>query len=432
MAARPDKYQPPLHVSPATGGSILIVVLDDIGIEALSVYGEGTKPAPTPNIDAFAQAGALFRYAYGNPFCSPTRATIQTGRYGFRTGIGNLVNASSWALQTSEVTLPEIVSMSGLVYENAAFGKWHLGNQSVGGSRAPNKAGWTHFSGELANSYDYFSWTKTIDGNSYQTTGYLTTDQIDDAREWIKQRQGSWLCYLGVTAAHTPLHAPPSHLHSFALPNSAPAAGEDPLPYFHAMIEALDTELGRLLAVVDPLQTHVILVGDNGSSDATITPPFTTAQNKGSVYEGGTRVPLIVRSPLVARPGSQVTAMVNTTDILATVAHMAGFDQKQLPLPKNDSVSLVPYLRHPDRQPLRNYAFSENFKPPGFGPYTVDKRALRNRRYKLIVEASQPDELYDLVLDPYETSPLPLGALKPQEQAAHAELTQALAALLAS
>src|SRR5688572_9627208 len=125
----------------AKGGNCLVIVLDDIGIEALTAYGEGQISAPTPHIDWLAAGGVLFRYAYGNPFCSPTRATLQTGRFGFRTGIGNLVTNTSWALQTSEVTLPEVLRKAGLGFDDAAFGKWHLGNNSVGGRYSPNRAG---------------------------------------------------------------------------------------------------------------------------------------------------------------------------------------------------------------------------------------------------------------------------------------------------
>lgn len=427
-----EDSQGPITPGLAVGGNILIIVLDDIGIEALGAYGEGVTPAPTPNIDLLAKQGVLFRYAYANPFCSPTRATLQTGRHAFRTGIGNLVKNSGWALQLDEVTLPEMLRKGKANYRDAAFGKWHLGNASVGGRRAPNRAGWSHFSGEFANSQDYFTWSKLVNGVASTATGYLTSDQIDDARAWIKTTQTPWLCYLAVSAAHGPIHRPPQHLHSFNLPNPEPVAGEDELPYFHAMIEALDTELGRLFEAVDFSATTVLLVSDNGSSDATITPPFSTAQNKGSVYEGGTRVALIARGPAVYQPGREVTAMVNTTDVFETVADLAGVDTSTLGLPKNDSISFAPYLADPLQKPLREHAFSENFKPIGFGPYTVLKRALRNDRYKLIVDMNAPDEFYDLLMDPYEASPLNVAALSPQQSKAYQRLHLELNELLNS
>jgi arylsulfatase A-like enzyme len=199
------------------------------------------------------------------------------------------------------------------------------------------------------------------------------------------------------------------------------------------MIEALDTELGRLFDVLDFATTHVILVGDNGSSDATIVAPFTTVQNKGSVYEGGTRVPLIVKSPAAVGPGRGGTARVNTVDVLATVAELLEIDLAALALPTHDSISFARHLADPSQTPIRKHAFSESFKPLGLsGPYTVLKRALRDARYKLITEQGAPDELYDLLLDPYEHSPLNLAALTPGEQSAYGELHQKLDDLLAS
>jgi arylsulfatase A-like enzyme len=199
------------------------------------------------------------------------------------------------------------------------------------------------------------------------------------------------------------------------------------------MIEALDTELGRLFDAIDFGTTHVILVGDNGSSDATIVPPFTPNQNKGSVYEGGTRVPLIVRSPIAVDPGRTVAAMVNTVDVLASVAELLWIDLEPLGLPVHDSISFVPYLRDPAQAPRRKHAFSESFKPLGLsGPYTVLKRALRDERYKLIAVQGAPDELYDLLLDPYEQAPLDLADLTEDQQAAYDSLRAALGALLSS
>ncbi len=422
-----DRMAPQLRL----GGNILVVVLDDIGIEALTAYGEGLQPAPTPNLDQLAAEGVLFRYAYGNPLCSPTRATLQTGRYAFRTGIGHLVKTGTWALQPSEVTLPKMLGAARSRYRCAAFGKWHLGNQANGHTRAPNIAGWPHFEGVLANT-GYFNWPRVTNGLLQWTSGYITSSDVDSARAWIGARNDPWLCYVAFTTAHVSYHAPPSHLHSFTLPNPAPVAGEDPLPYFHAMIEAMDTELGRLLRSVDLDTTTVVVVGDNGSEAQVVKHPFNAQQNKGTIYEGGTRVPLIIRSPHVVSPGREVTAMVNTTDLFDTVAELADVDLASLNLPKRDSVSMVPYLLERNRAPIRTHTLSEKFKPPGFGPYTLVHRALRDDRYKLATFDSKPDELYDLLLDPHESSPLDLTSLSPRQSQAYASLQTALAALLAS
>ncbi|MHC5212536.1 MAG: sulfatase-like hydrolase/transferase, partial [Planctomycetota bacterium] len=131
-------------------GNVLIVVADDLGVDMVGAYGEGSDPPPTPVIDSLASQGVLFRNAWSNPVCSPTRAALLTGRPAFRNGIGYIVDASpnNLALPYAEVTLPEMLALgTGGNYRSGAFGKWHLGNDSVGGALAPNLAGFDHFAG---------------------------------------------------------------------------------------------------------------------------------------------------------------------------------------------------------------------------------------------------------------------------------------------
>src|SRR5262250_13674 len=103
--------------------NILIIIADDMGVDMLSKYGLGTNLPSTPNIDALADAGVVFRSAYANPVCMPTRASLQSGRHGFRTGV--LTNGFASALPSSEATLAEVLPSS---YATAMFGKWHLGD----------------------------------------------------------------------------------------------------------------------------------------------------------------------------------------------------------------------------------------------------------------------------------------------------------------
>ena len=171
---------------------------------------------------------------------------MQTGRYGFRTGIGDSVTTFTTALPLSEVILPRMLDLGGSGFSHAAFGKWHLSNESTGGTIAPNLLGYDHFAGVLFNfsggaRENYFTWTKVVDGSRFTTSGYLTTDTVDDAVAWIHQTPRPWFCYVAFNAAHAPLHEPPAHLHSYDLPNAEPQRGEDPRPYFRAMIEAMDT-----------------------------------------------------------------------------------------------------------------------------------------------------------------------------------------------
>jgi arylsulfatase A-like enzyme len=238
---------------------------------------------------------------------------------------------------------------------------------------------------------------------------------------------------LSFNAPHGPWQAPPPHLHSGAIPDGADPA-LDPVPFFNAMVEALDTELGRLLASIDTSRTTVIFAGDNGTEKPVVLPPFDPSQAKGTLYEGGLRVPLIVAGPDVALPGRTVGAPVELVDLYATALELAGvrLARAQLALGLElDSVSLLPYLRLPDAPAQRRFAYAERFLPNGFVPHYQYRQAIRGPRYKLIRDAvTKVDRLFDLALDPLEQNDLLAGALTPEQAAAYAELQQRMTELV--
>ena len=359
-----------------TGGTrrnVLILLADDLGVDMVGIYAEGANPPPTPNLDALAAGGVLFRNVWSDPVCSPTRSTIQTGRHGTRTGIGNIVELGGAPLALAETTLPELLDQgTGGAYAHAAFGKWHLGDDSVGGALAPNLAGYGHFSGALSNFFggeDYFNWTKVVDGVTSQSSTYATTETVDDASAWIAATQEPWFCYVAFNAPHVPYHAPPPGLHTVDLSAAGPVPGLDPVPYYRAMVSAMDTEIGRLLAEMDPAvraRTTIIFLGDNGSTAEVSEPPFDPAHAKATLYEGGVRVPLIVSGPPVTQPGRESAALVNTTDVFASVAALAGVDlTSQFPGLALDSISFVPQLVKDGLPSERKYLFAEAFQPNG-------------------------------------------------------------------
>src|ERR1041385_2805948 len=143
--------------------NILLIIADDVGADASSLYNStatGAKLPPTPNIASLVTNGVVFANAYANPVCSPTRACLITGRYSFRTGVGDAIaGPTSAQLSASEFTLPEAMNASGLGYHLAQFGKWHLAN----GPNAPlNVGGWTNFAGVIQGAVaNYTNWTKT-------------------------------------------------------------------------------------------------------------------------------------------------------------------------------------------------------------------------------------------------------------------------------
>lgn len=358
-------------------GNVLVLVADDMGLDQLGLYGLGSDPAPTPNLDRMAAEGVLFLNAWSQPTCSPTRATIQTGRYGFRTGIGRVINAMGnlAALPLSEVTLPEMLDLgtSG-AYAHAAIGKWHLGNGSTGGNFAPNLAGYGHFAGSIEGQLpSYTSWLRVVNGVGMNSTTYATTVCVDDALDWIQGQDRPWLCVVDFQAPHAPFHRPPANLHTQVLPPGDPAttcsaAGSDPLPFYKAMVEALDHEIGRLLDSLpagERERTTVLFLGDNGTDACLSRPPFPPLA-KGTLSEAGLRVPMIACGYRVQQAGRS-RALVNTTDLFATVAELAGVDlAATLPGLQLDSKSLVPILANPHWR-VRRWAFAEYFDPNGPG-----------------------------------------------------------------
>lgn len=403
--------------------NVLIILADDLGVDSVGVYGEGTAPAPTPNIDALAQRGVLFRNAWANPMCSTTRACLLTGRYSLRTGIGATV-APNESMSPAETSLPRFLDRKRSGYTHAAFGKWHLGDPAGDGT-APNTAGWSHFAGFVgAGQIDYFQWPRTVNGVTNPIEAYATTQIVNDALNWIQTAPEPWVVYLSLNAPHAPFHAPPRRLHSQTLP---PSPLVDPVPFHRAMIEAMDTELGRMFGALGSsllARTNVMFLADNGTRGNVIEEPFARGRGKGTMFEGGLNVPLIVAGPAVGSPGREDASLVHAVDVFATVAQLCGVEP-QVALTKIDSVSFLPHILAPNQAPVRSSVYAELFADGMSGvpdPLLVDSVAIRDARFKLIRDAlATPavETFYDLSADPFELAPLPLGALTPIQQAGY-------------
>lgn len=425
------------------GPNILLIVADDIGVDHVGVYGEGADVAPTPVLDSLAASGVRFRNVWANPTCSPTRATLLTGRYGFRTGLGQVITDNSFGLHATEITIPEALAQAQAGYVTAAFGKWHLASTSD--LLSPNKAGFQHYRGALGNfgsgdrPENYFRAFEVEDGVESEVTGYDTTRVVGHASAWIQGQTSPWFCAVFFHTPHTPFHAPPPEDHDQRLPPGPPV--ENPVEFYKAMVQSMDTQIGRLIANLGPAasNTVIVFVGDNGTPTQATVPPFVPQHAKATVFEGGVNVPLIIQGAGVPLSGQVVDALVNTTDLFGTILQLAGVHVSTV-LPagtKHDSVSLVPYLKNLSQPPLRATVFAEKFSPNGTTPPTDAERVIRNTQYKLrrIGITSPTDELYDLLADPFESVNLlqgGVGGLTVNEQAEYQALSQALIALLAS
>ena len=418
---------PLLLLAPAsaqTPPNLLLVVADDLGIDNVGAYDFHPEAAPTPALDNLARQGVLFSRAYANPACSPTRATLLTGQYAWHTGVGTVLSPSGGpGLQTSVTTLPQVLAEAG--YTSAAVGKWHLGDDPA----HPLQMGFAHHRGTMNNiqapfSYDHYP--KATDGVYDISNEYATTETVDDALEFIGTLPEPWFVYVAFNAVHEPYHAPPPELHTYDLPEDI--AGNEAI-YGRAMIQSLDTEFGRLLAGVDLEDTLVTFVSDNGPEPETVLPPLDPSHAKGTHFDLGVHVPLIVAGAGSASE-ARCDALVNTTDVFATLARAAGLPG----LSGIDSVSLRPYLAVPERPSIRRFVYTESFTPnftpeegwPHMEGFIRRHQAARSQRHKLIVKyyAYSPlvdpldVRLYDLVADPLEEHNLMLHPLAPGVQKA--------------
>jgi arylsulfatase A-like enzyme len=408
----------------------LLVIADDVGVDAIAAYRESSAPAPTPTLDALAAGGVLFRQCWANPVCSPTRASVLTGRHGFRTGIGNALAPAAPGLDYGEVLLPEVLTAARV--GSALVGKWHLGERS--GAATPNQHGWPHFAGALGAALpSYTSWPKVVNGVPSTSTTYATTFAVDEALAWIAAHPEPWCVVVAFHAGHAPFHAPPAHLHTQNLAGLNP--GTTPRPFFVAMVQAMDRELGRLLATLAPAvraRTNVVFLGDNGTPREVISPPFPADHAKGTLYQGGVRVPLIVSGPAVTGGGREVHAAVGAVDLFATIAELHGIDLRAhvpatTPL---DCVGLAPYLRNPSQPPLRAHAYAELFGN-GFGAAADRGWTIRDGRYKLVrwTQRTPPAEaFFDLAADPHERVDR-IGSLTAAERRSYEDLRAAVARL---
>ncbi|MFT4622193.1 MAG: arylsulfatase B [Myxococcota bacterium] len=424
----------------ATPPNVLVIVADDLGVDKVAAYGVGLEHVPpTPNLDTLAEEGVLFEHAYAMPICSPTRATLQTGRMPWRHGVSRALSPrGTMHLPYSEITLAELLTQgTDGDYTSVALGKWHLGH---GGHDILNHAtdqGYAHYAGQMGDfgedhtsdgsPQSYFLWEKNTDGELAWVEVYATTDTVNDAIAQLDTLEPPWLLWVAFNAPHAPWHEPPPEL------TSEPVGATAIQRQYNAMVEAMDTEIGRLLAHLDAGphadDTLVVALGDNGTPPDATSAPFHETNAKGTVYEGGIRIPLIIRGPRVVEPGRRVPHLVQASDLFATVAEVANVDLSASPI-EHDSVSMVPYLTDPATPAMRSTVYSETFGPVGRGPYTFVRRAVRDERYKLVQKwwlgLGSLYELYDLEGRDAEGIDLMAGVLSPEHRAVYLRLAAEL------
>jgi arylsulfatase A-like enzyme len=325
--------------------NVLLIVADDMGYHDLSLHGNTNFP--TPRIDALAASGVRFTSGYASAsVCSPTRAGLLTGRYQQRFGHeSNPPAGTTRGLPTNEVTLATLLKSAG--YATGCVGKWHLGEPA---QFYPTVRGFDEFFGFTGAARSYFPIASpksyevlTSNGVVQPEIGY-TTDRFGQAATNFIHRHAAepWFLYLCFNAVHSPLEADPARvarLTNYSYPDTNRLLQA-------AVTLALDDNVGLVLDTLERLglatNTLVFFINDNGGDPDWPSDNWPLRDAKVSLYEGGIRVPFLVRWPGRIPPGQVVTEPVISLDIVPTALAAAGASPpSRRPL---DGVNLLPLL----------------------------------------------------------------------------------------
>ena len=394
------------HTSGSGGRpNILLILVDDLGYGDLSCYG--APDLRTPNIDRLISGGMRFDNFYANcPVCSPTRASVLSGRYPEMVGVPGVIRThadDSWGyLSPQSILMPEMLRSAG--YTTAAVGKWHLGLESP---NKPNERGFDFFHGYLGDMMDDYYTHRRHDIN-YMRRNDREIDPEGHASdlfsEWAcdylgRQRaEDPFFLYLAYNATHTPIQPPQEWVDRV---RKREAGIDEKRAKLVALIEHMDDGIGRVMAALRESglesNTVVIFTSDNGGQLNVGANNGPVRNGKGTLYEGGIRVPMAACWPGRIQPGTRSPRIGLTMDLMPTCLEYAGVEINH----EIDGSSFAPTLlgeRQPE--PDRDLFWGRREGGPYKGG-TVE--AARRGDWKLLRPMpNEPLELYDLRSDPLE------------------------------
>ena len=408
--------------------NVVLIIADDLGKDYCGFYSTATDTARMPNIRSLASKGLIFTNAWANPVCSPTRASMLTGRYGFRLGVGNAIdNTSSQSLDTAEYSIPKVLKLlSPKGYKTANIGKWHINTSSAASLKYPTtKFGYDVYSGPFIGALpDFYNYTSIRNGVSETISTYATTQNVNDAIAWFNTVGSSpFFLWLAFNAPHTPYHKPPDSLITYTgLTGTTAHINANKSLYFKASVEALDKEVGRLIAhlkAINKLDSTVfVFMGDNGNAKE-VSQISDLTHSKGTVYQYGVNIPLVISGPDVVSGVNN--ELVGTIDLFSTILNLCGVSSFPSAVNTNlivDSRDLSPYLRG-SKPLIRSYAYTEVFSTPA---QTSDALAIRGSDYKLIRWSNGNEEFYNVSSDINESNDILKGTLSSTEKTKYDEL----------
>jgi len=409
--------------------NFLVILVDDLGWGDLTSYG--APDLKTPHIDRLIAQGMRFDRAYANcPVCSPTRAALLTGKYQDLVGVPGVIRthpSNSWGnLVEAAILLPQVLKPTG--YTSAIVGKWHLGLEAPD---TPMDRGFEHFHGFLGDMMDDY-YTHRRQGHNYMRLdrqeidpeGHATDLFTSWAQAWLRQQTADrpWCLYLAYNAPHTPIQPPKEWLDVVKQREPGIAKKRARLV---ALIEHLDFGIGQVLKTLDETgvadNTLVVFTSDNGGQTSVGARNGPLRDGKGTLYEGGIRVPMGVRWHGHIAPASRSQRVVLSMDILPTLCEAAGVAAGY----GIDGVSfLSTLLGKGDAAPKRDLFWGRREGGPFKGGAIY---AIRRGDWKLLEPMpGRPLELYNLRDDPLEKK-----NLAETERAKFDELKAALDAQLA-
>jgi arylsulfatase A-like enzyme len=361
--------------SKAAKPNIVFIMADDLGYTDVACFG--SRYYETPNIDRLASQGMKLLNHHHCQNCTPTRAALMSGQYGARTGVYTVggIDRFDWSkrplrpvdnvtqLPLDRDTVAEPLKRAG--YATGMFGKWHIGER---GAYHPSRRGFDEAIVSMGQHFDFATNPKT----EYPQGQYLSDFLTDRAVDFItRHKDEPFFLYLPHFGVHSPYQAKPDLIARF---KAKPGGGGHGNPTYAAMIYSVDESVGRVMQTLDDLKladhTVLIFTSDNGgvggyvrerirkAGDVTDNSPLRSG--KGSLYEGGTREPFVVRWPGATKPGSVCDVPTIHVDIFPTFLEIAGAPKPRQVL---DGESLAKLFRDP-AAPLQRDAIFQHF--PGY------------------------------------------------------------------
>ncbi len=365
--------------------NVVLILADDQGWGDVAVHGNNV--IRTPVLDQLAARGAQLKNFYVSPLCAPTRASLLTGKYYLRTGT-TWVSKGKEDMNSSEVTIAELMKKEG--YITGCFGKWHNGSNFPRNAVGQGFDEFLGFSGGHLNNY--FDAELEHNGKLVTTKGYVTDVLTDAAINFIdKNKSRPFFCYIPYNAPHSPHQVPQEYFKFYEREGLSPEVAS-----IYGMCENMDTNIGRIVKKLELLgltnNTIVIFLSDNGPNGIRYNSDLRGI--KGSIHEGGMKVPCFIKWPSKIPAGSTISSISGHIDILPTLAEFCSL-RKPVSI---DGLSLRSQLLGKST----NWSFDRSlFEIWPSQSISSSKGTVRTEKFRLVIEESDT-LLFDMEQDPVE------------------------------